>query len=372
MRAKHPTILLIGDTLNLGGTEGQFVEVACGLNKSRWDLHVSCLRAEGPLRARLEAAGVQAWSCGRGSFKSPHFAAALWGLIRYLRAHQVQLVHCFDFYSNVLGVMAARLAGVPAIIASQRDLADMRSPMQGQAQRLALRLATVVLVNADAVRRRLVDEKVVPAERVILIRNGVDLDRFYSLPRTHSFGFPFVIGTVANLRPEKGVDDLLRAGVLVVQHVPKVQLVIWGDGVLRRQLESLARELAIADVTRFAGHTASVQDALHGFQLFAFPPRLNEGFSNSLLEAMAVGLPVIATRVGGNAELVEDEKTGLLVPPGDPAALAKAIIRLINEPLFAQELAARGRDRVRAEFGIDRMLARIEALYDRLLAEGDD
>lgn len=368
MTAARPAILLIGDSLNLGGTEGQFTEVACRLDRSRWDVHVSCLKAEGPLQAKLDAAGVQVWSCGRGSFKSPRFLAAVWGLVRYLRVHRIELVHCFDFYSNVLGVLAARLAAVPAIIASQRSLGDMWSRGQNQAQKVALRLATVVLVNADAIRRRLVSGRIVPSGRVILIRNGVDLIRFCPIPRVKNSVSPFVIGTVANLRPEKGLDDLVRAALLVVQRVPMARFKIWGNGIHRPRLESLARDLGLNHVICFAGHTASIPDVLRDFQIFVLSPRMNEGFSNALLEAMAVGLPVVASRVGGNVELVEHEKTGLLVPPGDPAALAKAIIRLNEDPALALKLGDEGRERVRAEFGIQRMITQIEALYDRVLA----
>src|SRR5438445_11077898 len=96
----RPGILLIGDSLNVGGTEGQFVEVACGLDRSRWDIHLTCLDAVGPLRARIEASGVVVWSCGRGSFKSPRFVLAACGLARYLRAHRTALVHSFVFYSD--------------------------------------------------------------------------------------------------------------------------------------------------------------------------------------------------------------------------------------------------------------------------------
>jgi len=119
MIATRPGVLLIGDTLHVGGTEGQFVEVACGLDRSRWDIHLTCLDAVGPLRARIEASGMVVWSCGRGSFKSPRFVLAAWGLARYLRAHRIRLVHCFDFYSNILGVTAARIAGAPAVIAER-------------------------------------------------------------------------------------------------------------------------------------------------------------------------------------------------------------------------------------------------------------
>src|SRR5262249_26813427 len=153
--ATRPGILLIGDTLHVGGTEGQFVEVACGLDRSRWDVHLTCLRAVGPLRARIETAGMRVWSCGRGPLKSPRFVLAVWGLALYLRAHRIRLVHCFDFYSNILGVVAARTAGVPAVIVSQRELGDLRTPVQRRFYRLAMRLADYVLVNAEAVAERL-------------------------------------------------------------------------------------------------------------------------------------------------------------------------------------------------------------------------
>src|SRR5438445_11178542 len=104
----RPGILLVGDSLNVGGTEGQFVEVACGLDRSRWDVHLTCLRAVGTLRARIEAAGLSVSSCGRGALKSPRFALAVWGLVRYLHSHRIRLVHSCDFYSYYLGIYAAR------------------------------------------------------------------------------------------------------------------------------------------------------------------------------------------------------------------------------------------------------------------------
>src|SRR5207245_1449378 len=114
-------LVSVGLVVGLGGTEGQFVELASRLDRSMWDVHVSCIRAEGPLRARLEAAGVRAWSCGRGSLKSLGALARVWRLTRYLRHARIDLVHTFDFYSNVVGGVAARLAGIRAVIASQRD-----------------------------------------------------------------------------------------------------------------------------------------------------------------------------------------------------------------------------------------------------------
>src|SRR5438093_7100350 len=173
MITQRPGILLIGDQLHVGGTEGQFVEVACGLDRSRWDVRLTCLRAVGPLRARIEAAGLSVWSCGRGSFKSPRFALAVYGLARYLRNHRIRLVHAFDFYSTVLGVLAARLARVP-VIASQRELGDLRTPLQRRCYRVAMRLADCVVVNTKVVAELLTLGHVLAPGRIIMIPNRVD------------------------------------------------------------------------------------------------------------------------------------------------------------------------------------------------------
>src|SRR5437899_4838427 len=202
----RPGILLIGDSLNVGGTEGQFVEIACGLDRSRWDVHLTCNRAVGPLGTRIAATGLRVWSCGSGSFKSPRFALALWGLARYLRTHRIRLVHAFDFYSDILGVIAARLAGVPTVIASQRELGDLRTPMERRFYRMAMRLADYVLVNAEVVAERIAIARARIRERVVVIPNGVNTARFTPAPRPPRRVTGHVtVGTLTNLRPEKGL-----------------------------------------------------------------------------------------------------------------------------------------------------------------------
>src|SRR5258705_7610604 len=155
MSGPRAAVLLLGDTLNVGGTEGQFVEVACGLDRSRWDVHVACVRAEGPLRARLEDVGLQPWSLGPSSFKSPGLVVAMLRLAAYLRRHTVRLVHCFDFYSNILGGSAAPLAGTSVVIASPRDMGNLRSPGQQTIHSIALGLATHGPVQSEASAGRL-------------------------------------------------------------------------------------------------------------------------------------------------------------------------------------------------------------------------
>ena len=356
----RPAVFLLGDTLNIGGTEGQFAEVACRLDRSRWDVHVGCLRPEGPLRKRLDAAGVPVRAWGKGSFRSPRFFLAVSGLAAYLREHRIRLVHSFDFYSNILGIPAARVAGVPAVVVSQRELGDLRRRLQRAVQVATLRLADEVLVNAAAVAQRLARSRWSTPRRIHIVPNGVDVGRFcppVSEPPA------VTIGTLANLRPEKGIDDLIRAIAGIRVQCPQIRLSIWGDGPVRRDLEELVRDLGVGSFTTFHGATTTPEVALRECSVFVLPSR-SEACPNSLLEAMATGLPVIATRVGGNAAIVQDEVTGLLVEPGDPAAIGKTIVRLLETPTMARELGTRARTHIERHFSMDTMVATIDRLYE--------
>jgi glycosyltransferase involved in cell wall biosynthesis len=366
MSREHPSVLLMGDTLNFGGTEGQFVEVACRLPTSRWDVDVACMRAEGPLRPRLEAAGLRPWSYGRGSLRSPRVIGGVRALARHLRERRIQIVHCFDFYSNVMGVPAARLAGVPAVIASQRDLGNLRPWYEQRLHAGMLRLATHVLVNSDAIASRLAHTRAARSGRLSVIPNGVDLSRFGPAEGTAPHPTGLVVGTLANLRPEKGLHELVEAAALVKSRIAGVSFPIWGEGPLRAALETQIRAHALTDTVVLHGATREPEGVLRQCDVFVLPS-LSEACSNVLMEALATGLPVVATRVGGNPALVEDDRTGLLVPPGNPAALAEAIVKLLATPALATRLAAAARARALAEFGMPRMLERMEGLYRHVL-----
>lgn len=368
MSLHRPRVLLIGDTLILGGTEGQFAEVACGLDRARWDIDVACIRAEGPLRTRLEAAGIRPWSLGPSSFKSPALGLAIVRLASHLRRRKVGLVHCFDFYSNVIGIPAARLARTPVAIASQRDMGDLRRPAQRALHSAILRLATHVLVNSQAIADRLGRLPSARRGRLAVVRNGVDLTRF--TPRPGFSGRPgMTVGTVANLRPEKGLVQLLEAAAIVVRSAPGSHFVIWGDGALRTSLEVLTDTLGLSGIVEMRGATLEPEKALRECDIFALPS-LSEASSNVVIEAMATGLPVVATRVGGLPGLVEDRQTGLLVPPSSPEALAQAIVTLIENPGLSIEMGARGRAKALGEFSMERMLENMDAVYCRALGPG--
>jgi glycosyltransferase involved in cell wall biosynthesis len=358
-------VLLLGDTLNVGGTEGQFAEVACGLDRSRWDLHVACVRAEGPLRARLEGVGLQPWSLGPSSFKSPGLAVAIVRLAAHLRRHAVRLVHCFDFYSNILGVPAARLARTPVVIASQRDMGNLRSRGQQSIHSIALGLATHILVNSEAIAARLAHTRAARHKRLEMVPNGVDLARFEPVGASTS-GEVTTVATLANLRPEKGLVQLVEAAAIVTRRAPRARFVIWGEGALRADLEARIRTLGLTGRVEMRGATREPARALKQCQIFVLAS-LSEASSNVVLEAMATGLPVVGTRVGGIPGLVDDHRTGLLVPPDNAPALAEAILKLIEVPAMAIEMGAQGRARALAEFGMDRLHERIDRFYCRAL-----
>jgi glycosyltransferase involved in cell wall biosynthesis len=359
-------VLLFGDTLSPGGTEGQFAEVACGLDRSRWDLDVSCVRAEGVFRDRLEGAGLRPWSLGPSSLKSPGLILAVLRLATHLRRRRVGLVHCFDFYSNIVGVPAARIARTPAVIASQRDMGDIRGRSRQLVHSVALRQATHILVNSEMIAARLGHLRAAREGRLGVIHNGVDGARFAPSATLPNPRESVTVGALAMLRPEKGLPQLVDAAALVMRRAPRARFVVWGEGPLRSRLEAQIRTLGLGATVEIPGATRSPEKDLKKCHIFVLPS-LSEACSNAVLEAMATGLPVVGTRVGGTPALVEEGQTGLLVPPGNAEELARAIVRLVEAPEIAAEMGARGRRRALAEFGMDRMLERVDAFYCQAL-----
>jgi glycosyltransferase involved in cell wall biosynthesis len=283
-----------------------------------------------------------------------------------MRARAVTVVHSFDFYTNILALPAARLAGVRTIIGSQRNLGNLRSPAQQAIHDLCLRLATHVHVNSEAVRERVLQVRGISRERLTVIPNGVDLGRFSPPTERPRHDTGLVVGALSNLRPEKGLVQLLHAVATVRERWPEVRLVIWGEGSQRHELEGLVASLNLAASVKLPGSTEFPEVALRDLDVFVLPS-LSEACSNGLMEAMATGLPVIATSVGGNPEHVDDEVTGLLVPPGDSTALAKAIARLVEDRAWAARLGQQARAYAQSMLGMDRMVARTEALYVQAL-----
>jgi len=258
---------------------------------------------------------------------------------------------------------AAAAAGVPVRVGSRREIAAGKSIVQIAMQRAAYACAHTIVANADAVAARLRREGVARS-RITVVPNGLDLSAFS--PRVLPSALRRV-AMVANLRPGKGHDTLVEASTILLRRFPDAHFDLVGDGSERARLEEMMASRGVGGAFTFAGHVENVAQRLHQADVFTLPSE-SEAFPNAVLEAMASGLPVVASDVGGIRELVQHGRSGLLVPPRNPLALADAIGRLMAAPLDARAFAANGRELVEARYSFDRMVASIEHLYEQELA----
>ena len=368
------------DSLNVGGTEVQAVELAIRLSPERYDVTLGCLRARGPLLERLQGCSVSVREFyPKGGFDSVHGIYQMFRLAMFLRRGRFQIVHTHDLYANVLGIPAAAIARVPVIISSQRDLGHLDLYRSGR--RIWLRrlqkLSTAVLTNANAVREAVLAEEHFAPEKVKVIHNGVDLARFSQRSNGRAWLLPNAsqedanqqrwVVLVGNMHGDvKGHAVLIAAAEIVIQEFADVRFLFAGDGEQRKTFEEQVSRLGLEKQVYFLGRRNDVARILSCCDIGVLPSQA-EGLPNAVLEYLAAGLPTVASSVGGNVEIVEDGKTGLLVSPGDPSALSAALLRLLRDPGFAAELGRNGRDFVSAEFSFERMIEKTDQMYTELL-----
>jgi L-malate glycosyltransferase len=362
-------VLHVLDSLLPGGTERQCLELACGLSSIGVHNTVFCFRT-GPLLAELERSGIDVQQMPMGSFRSRHFPYRLIRLAQAVRRWRPYVVQTYGFYSDVPGLVAGVLAGVRARVAGRRDLGAHLRPAQRRADRWAWRLAHRVVVNSDAVRQQLVHLEHVAPEKVVVIRNGLNLHVWQ--PRDESIDTAdAVVGMVAHFREQKDHMTFLRAAKEILTTTSSVRFCLIGSGALEETVRERASQLGIASHVEFLGALEgdALRVAVRRFRVSVLTSKNNEGMPNAVLEAMAAGLPVVATAVGGATEIIEDGVTGFLVPPETPPALADRVIRLLKDPSLAEHMGKRGRDRVAREFPIQRMVDQFYGLYRELLPE---
>jgi glycosyltransferase involved in cell wall biosynthesis len=373
-------ILFVIGTLDVGGAETQLVELITRLDRGRFDPVLCCLATTGPLIQRLLSAGVRVHILGFRGFRNggswlgmlPHVVSTLWRFFRIMRSERPSIVHGVLFWAYVLGAFAGRAAGVPVVIASRRSLGLFKAdkPHYLWLERRANRLTDLFIANSEAVRRDTLQRERIDPARVLVVHNGVDFSRFgqRTAPSdsTDLGTRPRVI-VVSNLIHYKGHEFFLRAWARVVERFPEATALLVGEGVMRSSLDSMARELGIAASVKFLGRRTDVANLLAAADLYVHPS-LQEGYSNAVLEAMAMARPVVATSVGGNTEAIADGETGLLVPPGDPSALTIAMLRLLEDPPYARELGRRAAVVVRERLDIGSVVHAYEDIYSRLAA----
>jgi len=295
------------------------------------------------------------------------FIAAL-RLAVAMRRSRCRLVHCHDAHSASVGLTAASLAGVPLRIVSRR--VDFPPGRNFLSRRKYGRSVDAVIAISQGVKRVLV-ESGVPEEKIEIVPSGIDFSVYEEdLPRDYlhrEYGFSesdYLVGIVAQLEDHKGHRYLLDAARILMQRARKIRIVIVGEGSLRLELTKQAERLDVKDVVYFLGFREDIPNILASLNLFVLSSHL-EGLGSSLLDAMACRLPVVATRAGGIPEIVKHGKTGLLVPPKDPEALAEAILALYRNRGLAARLGLEGYIQVQAKFSVESTAARTVEVYRR-------
>lgn len=368
-------VLRVITWLPVGGIERKILAVLPRLDPARFRVRVVCLRERGALACDLEESGIPVDVSPMTSRLSPR---GLLRLARHMREHHIDIVHAHMYRSSVPATIAARLARVPVVVSQVHNVATWETRRQLWLDRALCRWRTAMVAVSESVRRDVIATLRIGAERVRVIYNGVDLAAFGATGGSRAakraeLGLqPEDIAIVyhGRLVAQKNPEALLRIAVQIAMMRKGVRVIVVGDGPCREDLERRAREAGACggsgETVRmlFLGQRTDIPEILQACDI-AVLPSFKEGFSNAVIEALAAGLPVVATDVGGNAEAVEHGRSGWIVPPGNEGALLSAVESLVDDPDERARMGAAAA--LRAErFSLDRMVGDVENLYTDL------
>jgi len=373
-------ILYIITSSGVGGSELALWQLLRRLDRSRWEPTVVSLKPAGEIAGRIRTLGIEILSPGvgneTGAFAALELLLEARRLPRLLGGRSFDIVHSLLFRAHLLGRLAARRVGALAVINSYRSSGEAESGWLLRADRWTRKRVTRFHLQSPGLASALQRRLGLGPERCVVIPNGIDLaeaDEALAIGRDEArrrlglFPTDLAVASVGRLHEEKGVALLVAAFHALLQVHPTARLLLAGDGPARRALETTVEALRLAPFVRFLGTVASPWPLLAAADVFALPS-LWEGMPNALLEAMAAGLPCVATAVGAVPEMVVDGREALVVPAGDPGALARALAELATWPTRRSEMGAFARRRVEDAFRIEATVAQTERLYDELLA----
>jgi L-malate glycosyltransferase len=362
-RRSLPGALLMIESFETGGSERQFAALAGALNPEAFRLSLACIRQRGAFAEGLGE--VPQFRLGGSLYGLQSFRARL-RLARHLRKTGIAVAQAFDFYSNLTLIPAARLARVPVVVGSQRQLGDLLTPAQSFVQMAAFRWCDAVVCNSQAAAQRLLREGLAE-EKVVVIGNGLPASAFSetasALPRRAGL---LRVGMIARMNTRSKNHSLfLRAAAQLAPRFPGLEFVLVGDGPLRKDLEREAESLGVMGQVRFLGDRRDVTAILASLDVSVLPSA-SESLSNVILESMAAGVPVVASRVGGNPELVAEDR-GILCAPDNVNDLVAAIDVALRGEARRTELGRNGKEFALAHFTTEAMSRGYEKLYAELL-----
>jgi len=371
------TVLFPVNELRIGGAEQQLLELVRGLDKSRFRPIVAPLRAGGALDGEFRSIpGAEVVDLHR---RGKYDFSTLINLGQLLRQRRVDVVQPFLSPATFFGVLPALAVGTPVKVVTERcgvrNVRGFGYKTYSTAEDLLTRFADAVVANSLAGQQMLL-KRGIPADRIHVFYNGVNPERLQvdaSAVAEHRARLGVgergqVVGILASLTPAKDHRTFLRSAAMAAAEIPELRVAIVCDGLLRAELEQLAADLGLAERVVFFGNQRRVADFLATFDVLVSSSSDNEGCSNSILEAMLLDVPVVATRIGGNCELIDPERTGYLVEVGDPGAMAAMLVRLLRDATQTRATAARARSVAESRFSLGRMVSDYERLYETLLA----
>lgn len=362
---------MLSHSLDLGGSERQMTEVAKGLDRQLFAPHVATFHPNGSRADELRAAGVPILHLAVTSFASPSALIGGFELIRYIRRHRIKLVHSFDVPLNLFAVPFARLSHGPIVLSSQRAHRNLTPGIYTKLLRVMDQMVDGIVVNCVYMRDHLIQEEHVSPDLIRLCYNGIDLTTFHPQREQATLPEPvpkdgLVLGVVCALRPEKGLRTLVDGFAKAHVSHPNARLLIVGSGPMLPELESQAEQLGIRRSCMFVPKTADVAPWLRAMDIFVLPS-LSEALSNSLMEAMACGCCCVASRVGGNPELMGEDERGQLFPKEDSKALGSLLERLLKDRGLRLQFANAGYRFIQDGFSQPQSVKRMGDIYSEFL-----
>ncbi len=358
-------VVHILENLNVGGLERLVANIVLGLDKDKFQTKVWCLVKGGKIYDELQKKGIEVEIVG---LKSSRDIISFTKLVNKLKHENIDIVHTHGITATNLGRIAAKIAGIPVIIAHMHSTYFSYSVKQRVIDKVLSWFSSIVVCCSEAVADFIKEKEKISHKKIEVIYNGVDTEKFQPQAGIEKKGY--MIGCVASLFEHKGHKYLLEAMVKVLNEFSKeTKLLIIGEGVLRKELESYAKELKIDTNVKFCGEMLNISEILPALDIVILPSSLREGLGLSLLEAMSCGVPVIGTNIGGIPEIIGNSKSGLLVAPGNHHELSSAIIKILSNKDLAKEMGELGRKITLDKFSQKIMMKKIESLYIRLVNE---